>query len=350
MKFKNIFHGRKKKARSQKDLEQVTSEESTLLCNSSGDPESSTVSLEDEQLPKDFYLKKYSESIDGSAMAIFARMSSTIADNLTEKEFGKQKNNLYRPNTNSYPSKVVHPVVCKRDIFVESVTPTKPKDRRSKNVSIYHVNDKELYMDSGKQNGGDTEATVDEAKKLKKRVLFPDIQNPANERNTKPELMHANKTRNEGRSKEPKLFFANNGNGPNDTRRNLAPYSVSASMLFRERKKLSVETGRITADDTHVVPTNPYRLHTHVDHNYMKMTRDWTKFPKFAGTQVSPSSTVSSLTIPAELDFDPTPKALFRNQIKSSPKLEGIQEISDDDAMISHNYASEIDPLLLREI
>ena len=92
------------------------------------------------------YPYNYADSVNGSLVAQFAQMSTTIAATLTEKEFGTlgtHENNLYRPNA-EYDSRIIHPVECKRDIFVESVTPVKKKKssmRRSrKSSSIYHVN------------------------------------------------------------------------------------------------------------------------------------------------------------------------------------------------------------------
>ena len=77
-----------------------------------------------------------------SAITMYAHISTTIAATLSEKEFGKQQNNFYRPNA-EYPSRVIHPVECKRDIFVESVTPVKKsRSRKSKSSSpsIYQPN------------------------------------------------------------------------------------------------------------------------------------------------------------------------------------------------------------------
>jgi hypothetical protein len=74
-------------------------------------------------------------------MAMYARMSTAIAQTLPEEEFGTQKYPNYRPNA-KYSSKIIFPVECKRDIFVESVSPVKNrKNRRGwRKQSIYQVN------------------------------------------------------------------------------------------------------------------------------------------------------------------------------------------------------------------
>ena len=332
MKVKGIFNGRKKKRQNDdtKLLKNTsTHEESTLPSNNSGDHlDSISLSSEEEQPTNGFVLRKYSENVNGSAMSMFARMSTTIAETLSEKEFGNQKNCLYRPNTNSYPSKVVHPVLCKRDIFVKSVTPTKPKGRRTRPLSIYHVDDKESYMIKEKQNRDTTKTkTKIEIEMPFEKALRPkqNIQGNC----TKKQIM----VKKEAESRQQNETTTTDYGTQDQSRSKPVSYSISASMLFRQRKQLSVETGRITSDEGQLL-ANRDRLYygQQGDHNqYLKFSRESSRPPRFAGAPVSPSSTVSSLTIPAELDFDPTPKALFHQQLKSPPQLEGIQEQSDCD-------------------
>jgi len=89
----------------------------------------------------------YMNHVNRSVMEMYAhaQMSTTIAANLPKEEFGSQENfSLYSPNA-TYSSQIIHPVECKRDIFVESVTPLnlkfKSKNHRGKSRknSIYHA-------------------------------------------------------------------------------------------------------------------------------------------------------------------------------------------------------------------
>ena len=284
-------------------------------------------------------LRQYSDNVDGSAIATFARMSTTIAQTLSEQEFGSQKNTLYRPNTtdpNSEATRIVHPVLCKRDIFVKSVTPTKP-DRRSKKISIYQVDDKESYL--VKEATGDDniiKRKTGHGKHIKLRsqsdgdIVFKQEQQQQEQEQKQQEQQQ--QTTNDG-VKTADDSATNNSNIPS--------YSISASMLFRERKQLSVETGSrmmIASDDAQILPTNKHRLHFVQNSDYQQYLKSRAEssllYSKqfrgsyYSGMPVSPSSTVSSLTIPAELDFDPTPKALFHQLMKSPPHLESVKEQS----------------------
>ena len=308
MKVKGIFNRRKKKTQGSNKVfkETISNEDNTIPSDTSGE---SDKWLEEGSAAKDIVLKKFSDNVDGSSMAMFARMSTAIADTLSENEFGMQKNSLYRPHSNSYTSQVVYPVLCKRDIFVESVTPTKSKGKRSKNASIYHVDDKESYMiksNAGRigQRNNSSSTTSRQSQKIMK-------------------------------SKASKS--ATNGS-------NVASYSISASMLFREKKRLSIETGRIGSDDDQHLPANRNRLH-YVQQSDYGIEPKHRKPPKYANSPVSPSSTVSSLTIPAELDFDPTPRALFHQQMMSPPMLAGIQEQSDSGEVSSPAHKYPMDEL-----
>ena len=74
----------------------------------------------------------YMNSVNQSIMVMYAhaQMSTTIAANMPKEEFGSQDNSsLYSPNA-TFSSRIIHPVECKRDIFVESV---KPRNMQSKN-------------------------------------------------------------------------------------------------------------------------------------------------------------------------------------------------------------------------
>jgi len=88
----------------------------------------------------------YMKKENCSTMIMYAQMSTTIAAALSKEEFGSQENSLYSPDA-KYSSRVIYPVECKRDIFVESVTPVKFKNQKGKSQkrlsgkqSIYHAN------------------------------------------------------------------------------------------------------------------------------------------------------------------------------------------------------------------
>lgn len=342
MKVKGIFNGRKKKRQSD-DTRMLKNtfnhEESTLPSNNSGDPlDSSSLSSEEEQPTNDFVLRKYSENVDGSAMSMFARMSTTIAETLTEKEFGKQKNCLYRPNTDSYSSRIVHPVVCKRDIFVKSVTPQKSKGRRTRSLSIYHVDNKESYMINNERGRDKTKTKTKIEMPLKEAILST--------RNLSGNVTKKHSTvRKEAETRHFDEITRNDNETQDNVRSKPVSFSISASMLFRDRKQLSVETGRIVSDEGQLIANRDrlFYVQQRDHHQYLKHTRDGSRTPRYAGTIVSPSSTVSSLTIPAELEFDPTPREIFHQQLKSPPQLEGIQEQSDysDDMTRSQSYLVE---------
>ena len=355
MNVKRLFQRKKKKSRDHvKILKKSNSaDENTVPSNNSG-IDSNSISSEEggnnnsRNIPKQeqqkgssssngmIALRKYSDNIEGSAMATFARMSTTIAQTLSEHEFGSQKNTLYRPNTtdpNSATTRIVHPVLCKRDIFVKSVTPTKP-DRRSKRISIYHVDDKESYLVQ-EENSDDnfTRRKKGHGKHIKLRSQSDgDIAFEQEQQQQEQEEKQQDQVATE-------YTAADAAAATNDS--NIPSYSISASMLFRERKQLSVETGSrmmIASDDTQLLPTNKHRLHfaQNTDYQQYLKSRGETSLlyskqfrgSYYSGMPISPSSTVSSLTIPAELDFDPTPKALFHQLMKSPPHLASVKEQS----------------------
>jgi len=351
---------------------------------------------------------------------MYARMSTTIAETLSEKEFGRHQNTLYRPNSSS-SCNVVHPVVCKRDIFVEDVTPTKSKNRRSKSKSssIYHVSNKAAYIDDitrsnqeaksqpQKKEQGTSRARIsvdttqqsrrgsvklqqmkheikqqrnDESKSQEERLdearkategsrsslsVVVDSSNvivdaPRQSRRgsgklqqTKheiPNLVEARKRAEDSRSSLTVVVDSLNVDNidrtsinrlSRDTMKNPPSYSISASMLFREKKQLKVETGRVESDEGKMLHTNRHRLHLfpHEDHRHLKYGG---RFPKYAGTPVSPSSTVSSLSLPLELDFDPTPRAIFHQRMKSPPRLQCITENYMENDLIHHHREGAI--------
>lgn len=331
MKLKGIFSSRRKKTQNAENFKRsICNEEST-----SGDLESSNSLSSEEEKPatKALQLRKYSRSVDGSAMAVFARMSTTIAGTLTEEEFGIQKNSLYRPHSNSYTSKVVHPVLCKRDIFIDRGMPIKSKSQNGKSMSSYGGSNKHSLSNNNKkqnQNDNGIKNNYYPDNRYQTKRVTPEQPQKSNVQN-KPDVPLHEKDRN---------LWKVMTNKPAPSRNcvdHLPSYSISGSMLFRQKKQLSVETGRIVTEDGQMLPKNRNRLHfvQPGDHNQNMRNRKYSTPRRNPGTPVSPSSTVSSLTIPAELDYDYTPMARFHQQMKSPPELEGIEEQSCEDRVLT---------------
>jgi hypothetical protein len=250
-------------------------------------------------------IKKYSKHVDGSSMSIFARMSTTIADTLSEEEFGKQRNSLYNPKTVGQSYRVVHPVICKRDIFLENVSPLKGK--------------------KGGRNIAYTSAETASTSKVKVQECRDDNISERSSANTARIENGAGRKRSKSKDRRQSIEIENNFD------ENVLPsYSITGSMLFRKNNQLKIETGRIAEiKPTNVVTLNPYRLYNApVEQHYGKIAKELGKPPRYHHS-ISPSSTVSSLTMPADLDEATTPRSFL-------PQLENIEEFGD--IMKSHDY------------
>jgi len=243
-------------------------------------------------------IRKYSDNIDGSALAMFARMSTTIAATMSEKEFGEQKNDLYRPNTNSYPSKVVHPVLCKRDIFVQ--TPQKNKHKIVKGFTIYRVGDENIIGNGSSEEKRKTKTTQGRSTERK----------PINDK-----------------TKSSSSGEGVHGHDPRTRSGEINSYSISASMLFNDPTKSSVKTGRIASADNEKIPATHKRIHSLQEEVHNRAIARPSKKVK---SSISPSSTISSLTTPAEIGLNTIPRSIHQGKMKNaSPKLlEDIQEQS----------------------
>lgn len=229
---------------------------------------------------------RFSKDVDRSALAMFARASSTIAETLTDEEFGSTSDThvLYRPSAAPRESQIVHPVVCRRDIFLRSVTPSRKKGFKK---SLYHPPSPKDETNVPQEEGNDQFSLL---AVLKKKENLKD--------HTRVE--------------------SNNDFVPS--------YSISSSMLFRKNNQLKIETGRIAGDEPRIMQTNPRRLHCVPPEQHAgRISKDYGRPPRFTG-MVSPSSTVSSLTMCQDLE---TPRHPLKspNPFLSSPTpLEGIEE------------------------
>jgi len=142
------LRSRKDKARAQAEKKSSgDSSTSTTLSTNRGDGTDASIETYSSSLSESQTSNLYMNHANRSVMSMYthAQMSTTIAANLPKEEFGSQENfSLYSPNA-TYSSQIIHPVECKRDIFVESVTPlnvkSKSKNRRGKSRknSIYHA-------------------------------------------------------------------------------------------------------------------------------------------------------------------------------------------------------------------
>ena len=339
---------------------------------------------------------------------MFAHMSTTIAETLTEKEFGTQKNALYRPNA-EYTSRVIHPVECKRDIFVESVTPVKKGRRRSSMLSIYQLNvgrDRSPYLESndvhqdskpkrtqdrGVELGSNANLAGDPTNditnnmkrslaltvevqqkenmelaltyssdeddkenekqqrvvnqyspspsRIARRLSSTSIAETHNQLTINSQTANANASANANANANANADAnananANSNNWDAETNlvSNVLSYSISGSTLFRPNNTLRVETGRIETVEN-VKPTMLHQIPAELHHRDRDTaSKDYPRMSRSTAMEVSPSSTVSSLTLPAELDFH-TPK-----EISHQMTLPMIAE--DDHVIRTHDYQS----------
>lgn len=286
----------KKKKKSHPKVETTATQESL----SESDEGASSHSLEmrdDKESSSSFIgpdgtsISRFSKEVEGSALAMFARVSSTIGKTLTDEEFGSTRhtNVLYHPGSEPRESQVVHPVVCKRDIFVRTVTPSRRMGFKKK--SLYHppttrVNEVNLTKNNG--NG--------------QYLSFPALK--------KQEIL-------EDRTQSKSDY-------------DFAPsYSISSSMIFRKNNRLKIETGRLASDEPRMMRTNPDRLHNAPPEQHGgRVAKEYGRPPRFMGVNVSPSSTVSSLSMCTDLETprnslkSPAPKS----RLQSPTPLENIQE------------------------
>ena len=91
----------------------------------------------------------------------------------------------------------------------------------------------------------------------------------------------------------------------------LPSYSISSFMLFQKNNQLKTETGRLGVDEPQTIQTNPNSLHNiSSELNNRKLNKEHGKRTRLIRFIVSPSSTVSSLSMCIDLD---TPQ----NHVKS---------------------------------
>lgn len=238
--------------------------------------------------PDGSIINRYSKDVEGSALAMFARVSCTIGKTLTEEEFGSTQhtNDLYRPSSIQREIQVVYPVVCKRDIFLRSVTQNRKMGCKK---SPYHF----------PIISNETSLTRDD--RIKQESSFPDSK------------------KNEGLKSSTDLM-KNNAFMPS--------YSISSSMLFRNNNQLKIETGRIASDEPQAMHAKLERLfNASPEQHNGRMARDYGKPPRLAN--ISPSSTISSISLCPDLETPriPIKSPAPKSSLVSHTPLEGIKEI-----------------------
>lgn len=321
------------------------------------------------------YYKRFGKEENQSTMALYAKMSTTIAKTLPEEEFGSQKNPNYRPNA-SYSSKVIFPVECKRDIFVESVAPAKNRKSRrgSGKHSIYQVNVgreqspyneiRNVHMASPSHRAmlGASNISLGTNKPLQKSIEVQDIgceERPFDEKDDESltltystdeekenEKVQQNISRHDkvmnGKttlSVQTSHAFLNKGIQTNSN--TLEKHTVATRHISVASGANSAGTGALrietrtnvlsNIDEDNYRPSNKTnRFHArahaygksrlqplqsnHVDLNddFSMKQRPSIQRAAIAAMEVSPSSTVSSLTLPAELEYS-TPREVFHS-------------------------------------
>jgi len=304
---------KKKKKKKQHPKVETTSTQESLSESDEGASSHSVEMMDDKESSSSFIgpdgtsLPRFSKEVEGSALAMFARVSSTIGKTLTDEEFGSTRNtnSLYHPGSEPRESQIVHPVVCKRDIFVRTVTPSKRKGFKKK--SLYHP---PTHFNEVKLNQDNENDQYSVFSALKKKETLEDHKRSKSDYYLPPS------------------------------------YSISSSMIFRKNNRLKIETGRIASDEPRMMRTNPDRLHNAPPEQHNgRVAKECGRPPRFTGVSVSPSSTISSLSMCTDLETPrnalkpPTPKS----RLQSPTQLEDIQEFGGIITTSEENDTSEQD-------
>ncbi len=396
-----VFGSKRRKKKEQRVVTDAKSSDTSFTGNDPNDSSGSISTASSISGPVHYSQKYCKQNDNTTAMAMFARMSTAIADTLTEQEFGNEGNSkFYRPKA-KYDSQVIHPVECKRDIFVQSVTPQKKGMRKAKKSSIYKVNvgptspynmshqgmhdcdssiARRIAKVERKDGNGSTDRSIPERNEVEERSSRfdgPELESRKSESEETYDMSHLSYSSSEDEEEDKENAAGGRGGTINDSRParpkvntlsvdtgareellniNASQYRLAGShpsvrpLHSRHNMRKSRGVGhmksRSTARSTQFRPQNNLRIETgsgisstpvesnllHDAIRYSHMTN-----PRSAAMEVSPSSTVSSLTIPAELEYNPTPREIFHQQMKSAPMV-AINE--DDHVITTHDYIS----------
>lgn len=207
-------------------------------------------------LPMQHNILNLGLNVKDTLVASYAMMSTTIAEHFSnDEEEHRNKMGMYHKNS-SYESAIIHPVQCKRDIYVDKVVREKGKRRKQSysNISPY----KNEATNSFKNKIIDTEISDNSIRKTQLRIKTVGIQ-PGH---------------------------------------------------LRVETRVSTETPRresLGSDSSY----SAHLPHMMVEGYAHRSTLH---------TDTSPSSTISSVTIPVELDMY-TPKEILNNMMKSPQQM-----------------------------
>jgi hypothetical protein len=305
---------RKKKINAKKAKEKLNvGDEVSSATHQDGDGSVSTLSSTSQYNTTNYP----AEIVNGSLVAQFAHMSTTIAATLSEAEFGSQKNNFYRQNA-EYDSKIIHPVECKRDIFVERVTPVKMSGKRRSRMptSIYHANvgrERSPYIESNDVHHN-SKPIIEKTNKTNQTAQKEEHYNETADACTAKNLS-CDVSRKDSKSFD---LASSPGDKENDSHRNSVSYrrtskfNVSTSRQSRLNKKvLSTASKKSFGKVSKFQSISNLRVQTegipNVGNEITQINSDGEikEHPRVSRSttmEISPSSTVSSLTLPAEID------------------------------------------------
>lgn len=229
-------------------------------------------------------------NVKDSIVASYAMMSTTIAEHFSDDDDENLENRgVYHKNA-TFQSAVIHPVKCKRDIYVEKVTRDSRRKGKTIQCSFYRQNKKCVER-------------TEEPKQIahshdKGRMKHEIIQMP----------------------RDDEMEFAVNEN-VNQLR--IKTIGVHPGHLRVETcQQRSRDIRNFTSDQLCIAQMHPT--------NAMVRGTVFRPVPMNPlQSEVSPSSTVSSVTIPVEIDIH-TPKDRFNHVIKSPQQMFVMGAIDED--------------------
>lgn len=227
-----------------------------------------------------------------SIVASYAMMSTTIAEHFSDEEDEDIENRgMYHKNA-TYESAFIHPVKCKRDIYVERVTrDSSKKGKKTIKGSIYQQNN---TPPKSKENSKTFASQSREGTHVKYEI----DQIPCDD----------------------EIDFTMN--------ENVNPLRIKT--IGVQPGHLRVETSETkSANIGNFTPDQFYVAQMHPTHAMVKGTVFRPVSMNPLHSEISPSSTVSSVTIPVELD-NHTPKDRFYNIMKSPQQMVVMGAIDED--------------------
>lgn len=255
----------------------------------------SQVSSHEARLRSHDHFNNLGLNVKDSIVASYAMMSTTIADHFSDEENEDVENRgMYHKNA-TFESTVIHPVQCKRDIYVERVT--RDKRKKGKNMfqsSIYRQNINIRRSEQPK----DTRILTSVQSRDRVRRNDKIVQIPCEDEMEFAVSENVNQLRIKTVGVQPGYLRVETS----ETRpRNIENLTEDQFYIAQMHPTNAMVTGSVFRP----VSTNP--LHS----------------------EVSPSSTVSSVTIPVELD-NYIPKDRLYHVMKSPQQMFVMGAIDED--------------------